>query len=109
VTAPTNAPEVRRTDALRVARERLRLAAARGPSPAFDDALRAFLRAAHAEGFAATTACSVACAAIVEGLPPRPRRAAEAQAREYYLRVRDVYRSLEPGLLGDLAPAVRRC
>jgi hypothetical protein len=57
-------------------------------------ALRSFLVTAWEAGFGATTACSVACAAILDGLPPLRRRRAEKQALEYYLHVRGVFGSL---------------
>lgn len=72
---------------------RLRDAAAlRGET--LDHALRSFLVTASEAGFGVTTACSVACAAILDGLPPLPRRQAEERALECYLHARSVFGSL---------------
>jgi hypothetical protein len=78
---------------LREARIRLRDAATRR-GETLEQALRTFLLTASEAGFGATTACSVACAAILDGLPPLPRREAEERALEYYLHARGVFGSL---------------
>ena len=57
--------------AVRVARERLRHAAAAGEAALVDDAVDGLVGAAIAAGFSGVTACSVAAAALEEGLRAR--------------------------------------